>query len=129
MADVFKLHGDITIGAASCGSGASGSPNVSLSLDETMTLKSTPVVGEYTLSADAIQAVSLGGLAGVNVLVVKATGGKVKLTLTSADGATQAIPVDGLAVVLSRSVPYTAIALTRVSGTLTTVKVTLGEQA
>lgn len=128
MSEIFKLRGDIAAGEA-CSGLSSGIPAVTLPLDETLTLKSPPVIGQYSLAADAAQAVGLGGLTNVNVLVVKAVGGKVRVRITSTDGSQQAIPVDSLLVLLTSAVAITAIDLTRVAGTLTTVTVTLGEKA
>lgn len=130
MSDVFKLHGDVSLGGSGgCGSSSSGSPNVIMSLDETMALAKAAVVGEYSLTTDAVQVVSFGGIASAALVIIKVIGGKVKARLTSADGATQAIPVDSLALILSGSVPYTALDLTRVPGVSVVVKVTLGEKA
>jgi hypothetical protein len=128
MSETFKLRGDISAGEA-CGGLASGVPAVALPLEETLTLSSPPVIGQYSLNADAAQAVSFGGLSSANVVVVKSVGGKVRVRLTSADGSQQAVPVDSLLVLISSAVAITAIDLTRVSGTLTTVTVTLGAKA
>lgn len=67
-------------------------------------------------------------VAGVNVLVVKPVGGKVKVRVTSADGATQAIPVDSYLSLISLSVPITAVDFTRVSGVTTTIKLFMAEK-
>jgi hypothetical protein len=80
------------------------------------------------LSADAPLSVSFGsGVVSAAVVILKATGGKVRARLTSADGSQQAVPVDDLLVLISQSVPITAIDLTRVPGVLTTVDVFLGQ--
>ncbi len=128
MSDTFKLHGDISVGAGSCGS-SSGSPTVVMQIEETVSLKGVPMISEYELTADPAVAVAFGGLASASVVVIKSVGGKVRVRLTSADGSAQSIPVDSLAIILSDTVPFSAIDLTRVTGTLTTVKVTLGEKA
>lgn len=128
MGDTFKLRGDLSTGP-SCGGAPSGFPNVVMSIDESMALAGPPVVGQYDLSTDSPASVSLGGLSGANVVVIKAIGGKVRARLTSADGTSQAVAVDTFAVILSESVPYTALDLTRVASTPTTVKVLLGQTA
>lgn len=83
---------------------------------------------QYTLTADAPQAVAFGGVTNAHVLIVS-TDQKVKVTVTSADGSSQAIPCDGQLILISRSVPITAVTLTRVPATLTTAFVFLGEKA
>jgi len=107
----------------------SAAPTVSAPIDETMVLKRAPSVSEYELTSDAVQAVAFGPAVNAHVIVIKSVGGKIKARLTSADGATQAIAVDSFSVIISESVPYTALDLTRVSGVTTTVKVLLGEKA
>jgi len=128
MSDIFKVHGDYTSEPASSCS-ASGSPTVSAPIDEVLSLKRSPTLAEYELTADAVQAVAFGPATNAHVILIKTVGGKVTARLTSADGATQAIPVDSFMLVISESVPFTALDLTRVSGVTTTVKVLLGEKA
>lgn len=127
MSHVFKLHGDYSV-TPSSGS-PSAAPTVSAPIDETMTLKRAPSVSEYELTADSVQSVAFGPATNAHVIVIKTVGGKIRARLTSADGTTQAIAVDSFAVIISESVPYTALDLTRVSGVTTTVKVLLGEKA
>jgi len=127
MSDTFKLHGDYTSSPASCS--PSASPTISAPLEEAITLARSPTLAEYELTADAVQAVAFGPATNANVIVIKTVGGKVMARFTSADGATQAIPVDSFLVVISESVPFTALDLTRVSGVTTTVRVLLGEKA
>lgn len=128
MSQTVKIHGELSAGPDSC-SGSSGSPALLVQLDEAISVKGVPNTSEYELSSDSPQSVAFGGLASASVVLIKATGGKVRVRLTSADGTSQAIPVDSLLLILSESVAYTAIDLTRVSGTLTTVAVTLAEKA
>jgi hypothetical protein len=84
---------------------------------------------EYTLTGDTPVPVSFGSLASVSVLVIRATGGKVRVRITSADGNDQAIPADPWLILLAGSVPITAIDLTRVAGVQTSVEAFLGEAA
>ena len=80
------------------------------------------------LAADAPVAVDFGGgVTSAHVVIIKATGGKVKVALTSADGTLQAIPVDSMLILISRTVPFTALELTRLAGTATQVEVFLGQ--
>jgi hypothetical protein len=127
MSHTFKLHGDYSVVPAS--GNPSAAPTVSAPIDETLTLKRSPSVSEYELASDAVQAVAFGPATNAHVIVIKTVGGKVKARLTSADGAVQSVAVDSFALIISESVPYTALDLTRVSGVTTTVKVLLGEKA
>jgi hypothetical protein len=83
---------------------------------------------QYTLTADAAQAVSFGGVTNAHVVIVSADR-PITVRLTSAAGAVQAIPVDDQIVIISRTSPFTAITLTRTPATLTNVNVFLGEKA
>lgn len=124
MADTFKLSGEFS--SSTTAGDPSGELELSSIVEEAVSL-ANKAVGRYDLTSDAEQSVNLGGLSGVNVLVVKATGGKVKVKLTSADGSAQAVPVDGFAILISRSVPFTAMSLTRVAGTETIVNLFMGQ--
>ena len=128
MSDVFKVHGSYTSEpASSCTS--SGSVTVSAPIDEIVTFKRSPTIAEYELTSDALQTVPFGPATNAHVVLIKTVGGKVRVRLTSADGTTQAIPVDSFLLVISESVPFTALDLLRVAGVITTVKVLLGEKA
>lgn len=126
MADAFALTGSYTT-TPSTGV-TSGYPAIGTPIDEQMMLAHKQFV-EIDLTSDSPQAVSFGGVASAALIVVKTTGGKVDLTLTSADGTAQVIPVDSFAVVMSASVPYSALLLTRAAATPVNVKVFLGERA
>ena len=124
--DTFKLTGDyVTLPLSGS---PSGDPEISSPVDESVTIKNK-AIGLYELTADAVVAVGLCGLAGAHVVILKTVGGKVKVRLTSADGAVQSVPVDSFLCLISQTVPLTALDLTRVSGVTTTVKVFLGERA
>jgi hypothetical protein len=125
MSDVFSLQGGYTATPASgC---PSGSPSVDTPICESIVLKAKQIV-EPTLTVDSPIAVGFGGVTSANVVVIK-THGKVKARLTSADGTTQSVPVDSFLVLISLTVPVTAIDLTRVAGTDTIVEIFLGEKA
>lgn len=130
MADSFRLQADATTDAGSCGGCGSGTPvDVNFDVTLSLTLKSEQ---DFELVSDAPFAVTLPGPTLTNptpqasVVAIKATG-KLKVTLTSADGAAQAIPVDGTLILISQSVPYTALSLTRVPGVDTFAHVFLGQ--
>lgn len=107
---------------------ASGASSVEIPFGEDVSLK-RKLVTEMTLLADAPAAVNFGALANAHVIYIRATGGKVKARITSADGATQAVPVDPHFSLVSLLVPVTAVDLTRQAGVSTSVSVFLGERA
>lgn len=127
MADLFTLTGCYQAMPAS--GSPSGDPIIDAPLDESLVLKAKQVL-TVTLDTDAPESIAFGDLAGAHVLVIRATGGKVRLRATSTDGAAQAIPFDELIILMSSTVPITAADLTRVTGSGTvTCKVLLGEKA
>lgn len=102
-------------------------PAVGTSFDTRVQL-SKKHVDELSLSADPFQAVSLGGLSGVNVLIVSIPGGRATLRVTSAAGSQQLLPVEELLILCSFTVPLTAIDVQRVAGVATEVQVFLGQR-
>lgn len=127
MSDVFKVHGDYE--SKPSGSSASGAPTISAPIDESVALAKAPLMQEFSLESDSVQVVSLGALSQANVLVIKTVGGKVRARITSADGTTQSIPVDSFLLLISESVPITAVDIMRVSGVTTIAKVLLGQKS
>lgn len=125
MADVFRLDGSYQTQPTS--GNLSGNPEVDALISERVGLKNK-AIAIYNLTADAPVSVSLSGMTGVNVIMLKTVGGKVRVRLTSADGAQQAIPVDSFLALIDLTVPITAIDLTRQPATATTVQVFLGER-
>jgi hypothetical protein len=125
MADQFVLSGSYTVTPLSL---TSLDPSLATTIDEPLSLKSKQF-SDITLSVDTPVAVPFGTVVNAHVVILKALGGKVKARITSADGSTQAIPFDTFLILMSQTVPITAIDLTRVLATATTVKVFLGEKA
>lgn len=126
MSDQFLLSGGYT--TTPLGSPLSFAAGVEAVINEPLTIKAK-VLGEKILTVDTPVVVDFGTLAAAHVVLLKAVGGKVKARLTSADGATQAVPFDTYFILMSDSVPITAIDLTRLTGIETTVRVFLGEKA
>lgn len=126
MADTLTTAGSITTTPTT--GPQSGIVSFAMPLDEQVVLKSKEA-GVYTLASDAPVTVSFGGVANANVVFVRGYGGKLKLTLTSADGATQIVPVDPIGYLRSDKVPYTALTLTRDIGVQVVAHVLLGEKA
>ncbi len=126
MTSFFRLSGtytsDPSVGAPSA------DPGIAAPIDERLTL-ALDHADKITLTADPAVPVSFGGLTNAHVVVIKVPGEKVIARFTSADGATQAIPVSELAILISQDTPFTAIDVQRVAGVTTTVKVFLGEKA
>jgi hypothetical protein len=126
MADAFRLQGSYELVPLSAP--ASFAQSVVAPITEAKTLAdkaSTDIV----LSADAPVPIPFGSLPSANVVILKSTGGKVTARLTSADGSAQSIPFDTYFILMSDSVPITAIDLTRVAGIPTTVRIFIGQKA
>lgn len=126
MADSFKLLGSYE--TVPLGNPLSFAPNVVAQISEGKTLKAKQIA-DLTLEVDTPVVVPFGGVVNAHVLLIKATGGKVKARFTSADGALQSVPFDTYFILMSEAVPITAIDLTRVAGTVTSVRVFLGEKS
>lgn len=124
--DSFKLSGSYLTQPLS--QPLSFAPTIEASIDESLSIKAKQVT-EILLSADAPVAVNFGGVTNAHVVILKSTDGKVKASISSADGAAQAVPFDTYWILMSESVPVTAISLTRVAGAETTVRVFLAEKA
>lgn len=125
LADVFTLSGRIKIVPNPASTDASFRPAVSTDVYEQM-----PVAlhheDEYDLTADGVQAVSLGGLSSVSMIAIKPSG-KVKVILTNADNAAQVVTVDQFMVIMCQGTPYTAISLQRAAGIETNVRLALAQ--
>lgn len=126
MPDAFKLTGSYE--ATPLSNPLSFAPSVVAPINESKQVKAKEV-GEVLLSTDSPVAVAFGGVVNANIIILKAIGGKVRARLTSTDGSTQAVPFDTYLILMSDSVAVTAIDLTRVAGTETTVRVFLAEKA
>jgi hypothetical protein len=126
MTDLFRLFGGYET-TPQTGAQASGDPQVNATLDERLTIDNKTQIN-IVLDSDDPHDVPLGGLESVHVLIMRAVGGKVTVTVSSDDGDDQVFPVDPLLIVESRSVPFTAISLSRVTGIPTTVKVFMAEK-
>jgi hypothetical protein len=121
--DVFALDGGFSAGLAL------GPPGVDDDLTgdvKSRVYLKNKLANRYSLESGSPVNVSFGGLASAGVVVLRCTG-KILARLTSANGAQQVVPVDSLLVLLSGSVPITAIDLTRAASTATLVQVFLGE--
>jgi len=126
MADALTIAGSLTT-IPSYGS-PSGVPSMETPIAIKMQLSQTQT-SKYVLLSDVPQVVAFGGVASANVLMVSTLYGHVVVTVTSNDGASQSFPADPMALIVSRSVPFTAVSITRDTGVDTTVEVFLGQKA
>jgi len=126
LADTFELSGSYATEPSS--GSPSADPSLAAAIEESVSLD-LKELRTYRLDADSVQTVDLGGLDEVNVLLVKAVGGKLKVRLTSTDGTTQAVPVDSFLCIISESVGITAIDLLRETGIEVTAKIFMGQKA
>lgn len=126
MSERLTLEATLTVAdtSSSYGGGCDRDPVTERAIAEILGLDGAPASGRVDLGTDAPESIAFGDLTNAHVVWLKATGGKVRARLTSADGAQQAIPVDPVLILVSRTVPITAIDLTRVSGSGETPRVT-----
>lgn len=126
MADRFTL----TVDAATQPNGSpSGVAIPDIPFLETLSL-TYKKIDTFALEADGAQAVVLPGgtTKQAHVVILKAVGGKVVATITHADGTTQTVSFDSVFIWINQTAPMTALSLTRVAGTATTVHMFLGQQ-
>jgi hypothetical protein len=126
MADKFQLTGSWSANPATGSLLASGAASFAAPISESVMLAQKNY-DDYTLDADAVQAVAFGGVADAHVVLIFSDR-KIAIRLTSADGATQVVPCDGFLGLISETVPFTAIDIQRVAGQETKVKVFIGEK-
>lgn len=128
LAETLQLNGQLSINpstASICADGVDLGTLVNLS--ETMSI-SAKLTAAFALTADPAFPINLTTVPSVSALYIE-TDAKVTLTLTTADGALQLLPVDGMMIWFSASVPITALSITRLAGTTTNVKLILGQKA
>jgi len=125
MADQFSFVG--SYGTKPLSGSLSFAPLIDTPINESINLDAKHL-DEVDLTADAPVSVNFGGVTNANIVILKATG-KCRARITSADGASQAIPFDTYLILMSESVPVTAIDITRVAGVETLVKIFLGEKS
>lgn len=126
MADLFSLAGQV--GSVPASGSPSGAFQLIATLDESLTLLHKHQ-DTLQLTVDSPVVLNFGGVVSAHVVIMRVTGGKVDARITSADGTAQIVPIDPLLILISKTVPITAISLTRVATVDTTVEIFLGEQA
>lgn len=124
MADILNVQGAFTLSA---NTGLTrGSPTVLAQFAEQVAML-RKCETEYTLESDSAQSIPLNGLTGANFLYIFCDAA-VTLRITTADGATQAVPVFPLAMLLLPAAkPITAVTVQRVPGTVTVVKLVMAQ--
>lgn len=127
MSDKYTLIGTWSTTPSSGALLTSGKPAFTAPINEVVVL-ALKDAQDFDLTVDAPVNVSFDGVTAANVVNIS-TNRKVRVRLTCADGTQQAISVDGDLKLISKSVPYTAIDLTRVIGQETLVSVFLGQKA
>lgn len=126
MADQFSLSG--LYSTQPLGGDPSFAPVIEAPINEPVVLAHKHY-DDVDLSTDATTPLNFGGgVVNAHVVILKAVGGKVRARVTSADGSVQAIPFDTYLLLMSMTVPITAIDLTRVPSQATSVRVFLGEK-
>lgn len=128
MADQFKLSGGY--GTDSLDGEPSFAAMVNAPIDEQLQLDHKYLT-DLTLTDDTPTALDFGGgVTNAHVVILKAVGGgAVRARFTTADGDQQAVPFDTYLILMCMAKPVTAIDLTRLPSTPTTVRVFLGEKA
>lgn len=123
---IAKFCGSLDVSSAAALLG-SGQAQVAAAYQEQLSVDGV-LVTNLTLSSDSPVSVSLGPLSGVNLLSIRAVGGKIRVRVTSSDGSSQALPVDPVLVLMSDSVDITAIDLTRTADIETEVFIVMAEK-
>jgi hypothetical protein len=124
MSEVARLEGALT----STPTYAPGQQaSISIPIAQWMTLRHS-LSTTIELDNDNPVSVPFGALSVANVLMLRATGGNIRVRVTSPAGSTQATPAE-LFVLMSAGVNITAVDITRTAGVTTLVSVFLGERA
>lgn len=126
VAETLLLNGQLSI-TPSPACGCDPALATLIQLSESMSI-AAKLATAFVVPSDAAFPVDLTTVPEVHALFINATA-KVKLTITTADGAAQVIPVDPMMIWFSSSVPITALSITRVASTDTTVSLVLGNEA
>lgn len=128
MSDLFKIVGSWGTTPQSGSLLNSGAASELAPVNEAVLLSLKNGQNDYTLIVDTPVDVEFGGVAEANVVVIFCNR-KIRVRLTSADGSLQSIPVDDMLMLISRTVPFTAIDMTRVLAQETQVKVFVGQKS
>jgi hypothetical protein len=126
VAETLLLNGQLSINPSpACG--CDPDLGVLVTLSEQMSIAAKQSMS-FVVPSDAVFPIDLTTTPNVNALFIDVDQ-KVKLTITTADGAAQVIPVDPMMVWFSGLVPITALSITRQVGVDTNVRLILGDKA
>ncbi len=129
MGKVLTLAGSVTVEQAD-GSMPSGSFNELMKLAESLGLTNLVVMPDIVLSADAAYTVTFpAGLTNAHVVFMRSVNGEATAQLTSSKGADQSVPVNPLAIVFSKTTPFTGLKLVRQAGVSVTVRLSFAEKS
>jgi hypothetical protein len=126
VADQFALSGSYS--SSPLVGSPSGVASIPAPIDEQLVL-TAKFYDTIMLGVDTPVSVpfNVGGVSNAAVVIIKVTGQKVKARFTSTDGIQQAVPIDTFFANISRTVPITAIDLTRTPGVSTRVDIFMGQ--
>jgi hypothetical protein len=123
MSDTLTLTGQLAIAPDSTAEAdLSGDFAIKVPFSETLTL-SRKDSRTIVLDDTSPLVVNVSTIGSIHALVIR-TSAAITATLTSASGAAQVIPVNGLFVLLTETIPITAISLTAASSAV--VQLTMG---
>ncbi len=125
MSDSFRFVGSYS--SAPLFGVQSAFPTISAPIDESMQLAKR-FTDTLLLETEGPIAVSLAGLTDVNLIVVKAVGGPIELSITTTLGVAL-IPVESFFMLFSFTTGITAITVERSPGVETYVEVFMGQSA
>lgn len=125
MPEILTLTGQLSFNPTHAECGVDSDLSTVVNLQESLSIAAKQML-TFSLSSDLAFPIDLTTTPNVNMLYIDVSS-KVKLTITTADGATQVVPVDPVMFWISSTVPITALSITRLAGTDTNVKVILGD--
>lgn len=125
MSDQLKIAGVITVTPQTGSLLSSGAESTQAPLNVQMSLAQKEGT-IYDLVSDAAKTVDLGGCTSVHAVTIF-TNRPIVVALTSSLGVAL-VPVDDSMILISKTVPFTAITLTRTPATETLVRVFIGQK-
>lgn len=126
MADKFEINGSWGTTPQTGSLLASGKASVLASIREVVTLALKEGPADYLLDADPAVPIDFGGVTNAHVVMIFSDQ-KIKVRYTSAEGSTQSLPGE-VHMLISKTVPFTAIDIQRVVGQETRCSVFIGQK-
>lgn len=123
MSDSLTITGQLAIVPDSTSDAdLSGDFAIKVPLNATLTLSRKESVSVILADTTPV-AVNVGSIVSIHALAIR-TDEPITATITSASGSSQVIPIDSMLILLTETVPITAITLT--AATTANVKMTMG---